>query len=96
MENIENVQEKKFDNSQVILNNRKELKISGVERVYESNESKLQLKVAGSNVIICGEQLSITKLDVKQGLVEASGLVTDIKYTGQTGEKSNFFKRIFK
>lgn len=83
-----------FTTSEIRLSNRELLNITGVEKVYESNGNKLQVKVAGVNMCVTGENLNIVKLDVESGIVEVSGLINEIKYTGDG--KSNFFKRIFK
>ncbi len=98
MENNENKKniEKSFLNSDLILKNTTNLSITGVEKVYESNEKKLQLKVAGKNMIICGENLSISKLDVDKGEIEANGEISEIRYIEKSRENTNFFKKIFK
>lgn len=94
LENKQN-QEKTFSESQVNLLNRSTLSISGVEKVYETNESKVQIKVAGSNLQMLGEGLNIEKLDVEQGLIQINGLINELKYS--TGEvKGGLFKKIFK
>lgn len=97
LENGENnkVSEKKFVDSQVTLNNRKVLNVTGVEKVFETNETKLQLKVAGSNLLITGSSLNITRLDVEAGVVQVEGVINELKYTN-VGEKGNIFKKLFK
>jgi sporulation protein YabP len=88
-------QEKTFTESQLTLLNRKTLTLTGVEKVFETNENKVQVKVSGSNLLINGEGLNISRLDVETGLIEIEGLINDFKYT--TGEtKTNLFKKIFK
>lgn len=88
-------QEKKFDNSQLTLLNRKILSLTGVEKIYESSNNKIQLKVAGSNLLLTGDNLTISKLDVESGVLEIDGLLSEAKYT-ESFEKGNFFKRLFK
>lgn len=83
-----------FKDSELVLKNRKLLNISGVEKVYEANEGKIQLCVAGMNLIICGEQLSVERLNVADGTIEISGNIFEIKYNAN-GSK-NFLKKIFK
>ena len=95
LENKSQNQDKTFSTSKLTLVDRKELSLSGVEKVYESNENKLQVRVSGSNMVVLGSQLNIAKLDVEAGLIELSGIINEIKYF--SGEnKGNFFKRIFK
>ncbi|NCB48469.1 MAG: hypothetical protein EOM55_02450 [Clostridia bacterium] len=88
-------EEKIFKESEIVLKNRKLLTISGVEKVYEANEAKVQLRVAGSNLLILGEKLSVDKLSVQDGIIEISGIVCDIRFNSYSG-KSGFFKKIFK
>ena len=92
--NEKNNNTKTFISSEIRLSNRELLNITGVEKVYESNNNKLQVRVAGVNMLVTGENLNIVKLDVDSGVVEVSGLVNEIKYIGDS--KSNFFKRLFK
>ena len=92
--NEKNNNTKTFTSSEIRLSNRELLNITGVEKVYESNNNKLQVRVAGVNMLVMGENLNIVKLDVDSGVVEVSGLVNEIKYIGDS--KSNFFKRLFK
>jgi len=88
-------EEKEFKESEIVLKNRKSLAISGVEKVYEANEAKVQLRVAGSNLLILGEKLSVDKLSVQDGTIEISGVVCDLKFNSNGG-KNGFLKKIFK
>ena len=95
MEVVEKENSKTFTESQVTLINRNNLTITGVEKVYETNENKVQLKVTNSNLIISGEGLNIARLDVESGVVQVDGNINELKYL--SGEnKGNFFKKIFK
>ena len=99
MENLEATntknQEKSFTESQLTLLNRKTLTLTGVEKVFETNENKVQVKVSGSNLLITGEGLNISRLDVETGVIEIQGIINELKYNiGET--KTNLFKKIFK
>ena len=87
--------EKTFQNSELTLQNRQNLKVSGVEKVYESNPQRLQLRVAGSVMIVIGADLNVTRLDTATGVIEVAGRVDSIKYSSTT-DKSGLFKRLFK
>ena len=95
MEVVEQKNSKSFSESQVTLLNRNNLTITGVEKVYETNENKVQLKVSNSNLIICGEGLNIARLDVESGIVRVDGFINELKYSSGDN-KGNFFKKIFK
>ena len=87
--------EKSFNESQLVLKNRLNLTLSGVEKVYETNENKIQLKVSNSNLLITGENLNISRLDVESGNVSVEGKINELKYL--SGEsKGNIFKKLFK
>ena len=87
--------EKTFQNSELTLLNRQNLKVSEVEKVYESNPQRLQLKVAGSIMIVIGTDLNVARLDTSTGVIEVVGKVDSIKYTSTT-DKNGLFKRLFK
>ena len=87
--------DKTFAESLVSMKNRGSLSITGVEKVYETTQQKIQLKVAGSNMSVTGEGLNISKLDVETGIIQIEGRVNEIKYSS-TQNKENFLKKIFK
>ena len=97
MDRIDNKKEiaKTFDRSDLTLKDRNNLSITGLEKAYELSETKLLLKVAGSNLVVAGQNLNVTKLEVEQGIIEVEGTVYEIKYLSAM-PKGNFFKRIFK
>ncbi len=95
----ENSVKKNYDNSTITLENRKNLTLTGVEKVYEASENKVQVCVAGSNLAILGSDLSITKIDVGNGTLNLVGNVDGLKFMGENSKnigKGNFLKRIFK
>jgi len=87
--------EKNFTNSEIVIKNRSLINLTGVERIYESNETKIQLKVSGTNLQICGDKLNISKIDVEEGILSLEGIITELKYF-EKPEKKNFFKKMFK
>ncbi len=88
-------EEKVFKESEINLKNRKLLTITGVEKVYEANGSKVQLRVAGSNLLILGDNLSVDKLSVQDGTIVISGDICDLKFNAYNS-KNGFLKKIFK
>ena len=95
LENEKKEVEKRFDSSTITLTNRSELEITGVEYVYEATPQKFQLKVAGSQIVVGGENLNITQLDVEKGFILINGVISSIAYT-EYKQKKNILKRIFK
>ncbi len=86
---------KTFKDSRFCMNNRNNLSLSGVEKVFGANENRVFLKAAGNNLIILGTSLSIEKLDIENGLLELVGTVDEIKYN-KSRKSGSFLKRIFK
>lgn len=76
----------------LILTNRKSLKLEGIVEINNSSESQLSIKMKDTNLIIFGQNLNITRLDVELGILEVEGLIDCIKY----GKSIGFIKRIFK
>lgn len=96
MENVTNIiNDKKFLNSKIVLDNRKRATINGVEKALSSNEGCIILKVSGSNLIIMGSGLHIEKLDVESGVVEIEGGFDSFKFAA-SAKPGSVFKRIFK
>ena len=101
MDTVENAskkqeqQIKKFSESNLNLKNRSLLTLTGVEKVFEANQTKVQFQVAGSILSVTGQNLNIIKLDVESGEVHVDGVVDEIKFS-QTQQKTNFFKKMFK
>ena len=94
---VENNNETKtFAESNLIIENRKKLKLTGVEKIFETNENKIQSKVAGKFLTVFGNALSVEKIDVNSGIFEVSGEFNELKFTNNNLGKSNFIKKIFK
>ena len=87
--------DKKFNLSKLILDNRKLLSLTGVERIIGANENRVTLVAAGDGITILGVNMHVTKLDIEEGIIELEGTVNEIKYTGYRG-KTSLLKRIFK
>ncbi len=92
MEKITSLAENKNLNESLFLQNRKNLKVEGVNQVLASSETNIHLKLKDTSLSILGSSIHITKLDVSAGVLEAEGNFELIKY----GKVGNIFKRIFK
>ncbi|EOD01154.1 sporulation protein YabP [Caldisalinibacter kiritimatiensis] len=82
--------EKKAVNSRqnVILENREKLSISGVEHVDNFNETSITLATVKGAMIIKGNELNISKLNLEDGNVTIEGIVNSITYTNKDLSKS--------
>ena len=76
------------------LTNRKYLTITGVDKVISVKPELLQLKSVAGNILISGQNIEVTKLDVEQHSITLAGKFDNIKYIENT--KTPLLKKIFK
>ncbi|MBE7075539.1 MAG: hypothetical protein E7375_00525 [Clostridiales bacterium] len=77
----------------IILEDRKKITINGATKVISSTTSQSVVEVGSTNLVIAGENLEVTKLDLENKEVVFSGNIESLKYTKKP---TSFFKRIFK
>lgn len=96
--------EKKVENkiedkkSNLSLENRKKLILSGVVEVISFDEEKIDLTTNLGNLTIKGEELKMNKLDVQNGDVIIIGSISSMIYNGKEVKKSkeSIISRLFK
>ena len=79
----------------ICIEDRKKLTIVGATRVVSATDTQAVVEIGGSNVIISGTNMEVTKLDLDNKEVCFSGTINGLKYA-QKVEKGNFIKRLFK
>ena len=89
---MENTNKSTTINESLTLINRQKINIEGIIEIIASNESNIQLKLKDTNLAIYGKNISISKLDIECGILEAEGNFDNIKY----GKNGGFFKKIFR
>ena len=77
------------------IEDQKKLKIIGAKKIISSTSTQALVETEENSLIIIGNELEITKLDLENKEVEFLGLITSVKYTN-TAERKGFFKRLFK
>lgn len=84
--------------SNLLLENRKKLTLSGVVEVMNFDEEKIELTTKLGNLIIKGEDLKMNKLDVENGDVIITGSIASMAYSGKNIKKSNesLLSKLFK
>ena len=96
MENIVRKLEVKTEKpTRMVLENRKDLQITGITKVISINENNAYVLINGTKLNITGRDMSIEKLDVNEGILNLTGTINEIKYSGKN-VKTSFFKRLFK
>lgn len=94
MENIVRVASEKVKDHKVILDNKKTLTITGVEKVLSANSTLVVLNAMKERVLVGGSDLLVNKFNVDDGDLEIVGQINYIKY--QTGSAKGFFGKVFK
>src|SRR5471030_874047 len=84
--------------SNLALENRKRLKLSGIIEVISFDEQKIDLTTNLGNLTIRGEELKMNKLDVQNGDVIIAGSIASMVYNGKVSKKSHesIISRLFK
>ena len=79
----------------ILIEDRKKLTLMGALKVVSATNTQAVVEVANNNVVITGNNLEVTKLNLDNKEVCFSGNIMGVKYM-QKAEKGNFLKRIFK
>lgn len=84
--------------SNLTLENRKRLALTGVLEVISFNESVIMLNTSVGSMTIKGEGLRMNKLDVQNGEVIIVGVINSCIYSGVEIKKDDesIFKKLFK
>ena len=82
----------------LILDSRARGMITGVLDVDDFNGEKIQVQTEAGRMLIKGENLHITSLNVEKGELELEGKVDSLAYTGKGMDKKeeSFLKRMFR
>ncbi len=81
--------------NKLTLTNRKNLCLTGIEKVVGISDSELLVEVDGVALSVQGSNMEVKKLDVESGILEVDGMINNIKYFDKK-QKLSFIKRIFK
>ncbi len=82
-------------NSNIIIENRKRVNISGVKECVSFDDETVMLETALGNLTLKGEKLHIINFDTKSGDFSLEGKIFAVAYTGNQNGGS-FFGRLFK
>lgn len=85
--------------SNLTLENRKKLCLTGVVEVLSFDDEKILLNTCLGMLTVKGEGLKMNKLDVQNGDVVIVGCVASVVYSGsqiKKKEKGSLFARLFK
>ncbi|MEK6263939.1 MAG: sporulation protein YabP [Clostridium sp.] len=84
--------------SNLMLENRNKLNISGIIEVINFNENQILLNTNVGTMIIKGQDLKMNKLDVQNGDVVITGKVDSFVYTSgiSKDKKDSIISRLFR
>lgn len=80
---------------QIVLEDREQLTISGVEEVASFDESSILLSTVRGGLEVQGEDLHIEKLSLDGGDLKVEGLINALIYEPQGRERGGLFSRLF-
>ena len=74
------------------LEGRKHLAVSGVEEVVSFDEREITMRTGDGDLVVCGEEMSISKLSVDNGDVHIHGRIAELRYEDAAQERSLWAK----
>ncbi len=81
---------------QLYLEERNKLKITGVTDIGIFNDESISVSTVQGDIIVRGENLHITKIDVDSGELLAEGNFYDVSYLEQQNKNESFFAKLFR
>ena len=80
--------------SNLILENRRKLAISGIEDVESCDESEVIMRTGEGNLVVRGTDLNIKSLNVESGEAIIIGLISEVCYE-ETAQSGSLWTRLF-
>ncbi|HEY8363372.1 MAG TPA: sporulation protein YabP [Tissierellaceae bacterium] len=85
----------RYKNQNIIVEDRENMTVTGVEQVESFNENTIVLNTIKGGMVIKGENLSISKLNLDDGSVKIQGKINGINYSNKEIPK-NLMGKLFK
>lgn len=87
-----------FTNQNVLLEDRKNLTITGVELVESFNDNTIILLTVKGGITVKGEGLNINKLNLEDGNIKIEGNINEIVYNNKSSKskENGFWRKMFK
>ena len=80
----------------VVLENRKKLRVSGVKEVDSFDERNVTAVTTMGKMIVQGEQLKVTDLEIESGVLSVEGKIHGVLYVNDRNGKGGWLAGIFK
>lgn len=86
-----------FKNQNILIENRSNMTITGVEQVDSFNDNTIILRTIKGGLTIKGEELNVGQLNLDSGNVKIDGIINGIIYNNKdSSSKGNIIGKIFK
>lgn len=72
---------------QLILTDREKLEATGVIRVVSFDDGEIVLETVNGSLVLKGEDMHITHLDLAAGELIVQGMITSLEYSEQRSKK---------
>lgn len=82
--------------SNVVLENRSRLSVSGVEDVESFDEGLVVVNTSRGTLIVRGSELRMEKLSLDSGDIAVEGTIDGFEYETDTSSKEGFFTKLFR
>ncbi len=83
-------------NHQIILSNRRELSVLGVQELISFDEQGVELSTVQGVLLVSGEGINVSVLDLEAGKVTVGGRIDALEYLPEkNAPKRSFFSKIF-
>lgn len=80
----------------IIMENRSKISISGVENAESYNETEIILHTSKGVLIIRGDGMNLSKLNLDSGEITVNGRITVLEYVEPRQSGGSLLSRIFK
>lgn len=83
------------ERGKITVTDRKTVELTGIEAVENFDETLITLKTAGSTLVVEGETLRITVLDLEKGVVAAEGHIDAVIYRQSAPGRRSWKAKLF-
>lgn len=83
-------------NQNIMLEDREKMTVTGVEHVESFNENTIVLSTVKGGMIIKGDGMNISKLNIEDGSVRIEGIINSLNYTAKDVTTKNIIGKLFK
>lgn len=85
-----------FKSQNITIEDRARMTVTGVEQVENFNDNTITLTTVNGGMIIKGEGLNISKLNLEDGIVKIDGKINGVNYSARDVRPKNIMGKLFK